>query len=94
MNIKLIKPYKNYVLVRLIRKEDNSSIIIPEGVKKDKPTQGEVISIGKEVKQVKSGDIIAFNYAKSRFFEGEGELDANIAKRILIKEEDIYFKYE
>ena len=76
----------------MIRKENKSLIVIPEGARKEKPSQGKVLAIGDQVKQVKVGDIVAFNYARANFFEGEGELDANIAKRVFIKEEDIYLK--
>jgi len=88
-----MKPYKQYILVKLIRKEASSTIIIPDSVQK-RTSQGEVLGVGHEVKEVKAGDKIVFNWAKARFFEGEGELDANIAKRILIKEEDVFLTYD
>ncbi|MEA2067518.1 MAG: co-chaperone GroES family protein [Thermotogota bacterium] len=74
--------------------ENKSGIIIPETTRKDKANSGEVLAVGREVKEVKIGDKIMFNYPKARFFEGEGELDANTAKRVLIKEEDIFLTYE
>lgn len=89
-----MKPIKTYVLVKLIREEDKSSIILPETIRKERPQQGEVMAIGSEVEEVKVGDLVVFNYAMAQFFEGEGELDVNIAEHILIKEENIYLTYE
>ena len=88
-----MKPHKQYILVKLIRKEESSSIIIPDTAMK-RTSQGEVLAVGNEVKEVKTGDKIMFNWAKAIFFEGEGELDANIAKRVLVKEEDVFLTYE
>jgi co-chaperonin GroES (HSP10) len=89
-----VKPFKKNILIKIIREENESSIIIPDTVRKERPQQGEVLAVGNEVKAVKAGDIVAYNYAKAHYFEGEGELDANIAKRVLIKEDDIYLKIQ
>ena len=91
--MKKIKPFGKNILVRLIRNEDKSSIIIPETAKKERPQKGEVLAVGDKVKEVKIGETIIFNYPMAHFFEGEGELDANIAKRVIISEDNVYLTY-
>ena len=62
-----------------------SGIIIPDSpIKGDKPSKGKVISIGKEVKEIKIEDIVHFNK-----YVGI-EIELNEVKYLTIKEEEVY----
>lgn len=79
-----IKPLADRVVVKITEQEEKtkSGIILPDTAK-EKPEQGKVISKGKDVKEVKEGDIVMFAKYGPTEVKVEGE------ELLVIKEEDI-----
>lgn len=79
-----LKPLKNGLILRRVKANDTSDggIIIPDKAKKQQ-YQGRVLEIGKEVEQVKRGDIVIF----ASFANSEFELACR--KFVIIKEDDV-----
>jgi chaperonin GroES len=57
----MLKPLKDRLLVSYLEKEEKTAggIIIPESAK-ERPQKGKVEAVGKEVEDVKKGDVIMF----------------------------------
>lgn len=57
----MLKPLKDRLLVSFLEKEEKTAggIIIPDSAK-ERPQKGKVEAVGKEVEEVKAGDIIMF----------------------------------
>lgn len=64
-----IKPLGNRVAVKFVEEEEKtkSGIVLPDTAKEEKPQQGEVIAVGKDVTpedgeaEVKIGDMVVFD---------------------------------
>jgi co-chaperonin GroES (HSP10) len=82
-----IKPLLDRLVIVPINKEISSSIIIPEGMGKErKPREGIVVAIGKDVKELKLKDRIIFKYFQPKDIEIKG------VRCFIAKEEDVYLK--
>ncbi len=57
----MLKPLKDRILVSYLEQEQKTAggIIIPESAK-ERPQKGKVEAVGKEVEEVKKGDVIMF----------------------------------
>lgn len=82
-----IQPLNQYILMNEIKKAKRSAsgIILTTKEEKEK-NQGKVTSIGKEVKDVKVGDVVIFETYKTTTFKYDNE------DYMLIKEEDVLAK--
>jgi chaperonin GroES len=80
-----IQPLFDKVLIKPQKVEEKTAggIYIPDTAKQDKPQIGEVIAIGKDVKDVKIGQNIVF--AKY----GPTEITLESEDYLIVKEEDI-----
>jgi chaperonin GroES len=80
----MLKPLADHVILKRIEKENKttSGIVLPDTAK-EKPEQGEVIEVGKEVKEVKKGDKVVF----SKYGPTEVKIDGS--EYLILKEEDI-----
>lgn len=80
----MLKPLADRVIVKRIEKEATtaSGIVLPETAK-EKPEEGEVIEVGKDVKEVKKGDKVVFSKYGPTEIKQKGE------ELLIIKEEDI-----
>lgn len=79
-----LKPLQDRVVVSYSEEAEKTSggIYIPDSAK-EKPQQGKVEAVGKEVKEVKVGDVILFGkYTGDKVTVGDQE-------QVVIKEEDI-----
>ena len=58
----IIKPLGKRVLIKQVEQEEvtKSGIVLPGTASKEKPITGEVLAVGKEVKDVKAGDKVIF----------------------------------
>jgi len=85
-----IIPRGKYVLIKPTVKEsteNENGIIIPSMVEKEQKSQGEVVAVGSEVKDIKAGDIIIYGaYAGEQMKVKE---DKAIVDYKLIFDEDI-----
>lgn len=81
---KLLQGVKDKVVVEVLAEEQvtEAGIIIPEGFKKVPQSHGRVVSVGKEVTDVKVGDIVLFAE-----FGGQTFLLNNRMYRVLIENE-------
>lgn len=80
-----LHPLADRIVARPVEAEAKSpaGILLPDNAK-DKTQMGEVLAVGKEVKEVKAGDrIIHSEYGPSRIKIDGDEL-------LLVKEEDVY----
>lgn len=79
-----IKPLADRVVVERVEALEKTAagIVIPDTVK-EKPEQGKIIAVGKEVKEVKTGDAVLF----SKYSTNEVKVDGK--EYLLVKEEDI-----
>ena len=79
-----IKPLADRVVVKIVEgvEKTKSGIILPDTAK-EKPEQGKVVAVGKDVKEVKEGDMVMF--AKY----GPTEVKVEGKELLVIKEEDI-----
>lgn len=80
----MLKPLADRVVIKRIEKEaaTASGIVLPESAK-ERPEQGEVVEIGKDVKEVKKGNKVVF--AKY----GPTEVKVEGTEFLIVKEEDI-----
>ncbi|PIZ01084.1 co-chaperone GroES [bacterium (Candidatus Howlettbacteria) CG_4_10_14_0_8_um_filter_40_9] len=79
-----ITPLADRVVLKPVAAEEKtaSGIILPESAK-EKPEQGKVVAVGKEVKEVKEGDTVLYSkYGPTEVKVGSEEL-------LIVKEEDI-----
>ncbi|AWD33092.1 chaperone GroES [Candidatus Fokinia solitaria] len=95
MNMKEnITPYSGKILIKRITEEKSEGIIIPDNMK-EKPTRGEVISVGKPVHKsanehsspidLKAGDIVIY----TKWAGTEIEKDSGL---VILSESDILAK--
>lgn len=58
----IIKPLGKRVLIKQVEQEEvtKSGIVLPGTASKEKPITGEVIAVGKDVEDVKTGDKVIF----------------------------------
>lgn len=80
----MIKPLADKIVVKRLEAEEKtaSGIVLPDTAK-EKPEQGEVIEIGKEVNEVKKGDKVIF----SKYSPTEIKVDSS--EYLVIKEEEV-----
>jgi chaperonin GroES len=80
-----LQPLADRIVARSVEAEikTSSGIYIPDTAK-EKPQMGEVLAVGKEVKEVKAGDRILY----SKYGPNEVKVDGE--ELLLIKEEDVY----
>lgn len=80
----MLKPLADRVILKRIEKEaaTASGIVLPDTAK-ERPEQGEVIEVGKEVKEIKKGDKVVF----SKY--GPTEVKVEGSEYLIVKEEDI-----
>ena len=80
-------PLADRVIILPIKKEQESSIVIPEGMGEErKPREGFVVAVGKDVKELKLKDRVIYKYFQPQDVEIKGE------KCLIAKEEDIFLK--
>ena len=79
-----LQPLADRIVAKSVEAEAKSAagILLPDSAK-EKPQLGEVLAVGKEVKEVKKGDRIL--YAKY----GPSEVKVDGRELLLIKEEDV-----
>ncbi len=79
-----LKPLADRVIIKVTENEEKtkSGIILPDSAK-EKPEQGEVVAVGKEVKEIKEGDVVMFTKYGPNEIKVEGE------ELLIVKEEDI-----
>lgn len=82
-----LQPLADRVVLEQIEAEEVSSagIILPDSAK-EKPSQGKVLAVGKDVKEVKVGDTVLYSKYGPTEFKVEGK------EVLLAKEEDILAK--
>jgi chaperonin GroES len=80
-----IQPLFDKVLIKPQKAEEKtaSGIYIPDTAKQDKPQIGEVMAIGKDVKEVK----VAQNVVFAKY--GPTEISIGVEEYLIVKEEDI-----
>ena len=79
-----VLPLADRVVLKPVAAEEKtaSGIILPESAK-EKPEQAKVVAVGKEVKEIKKGDIVLYSkYGPTEVKVGGEEL-------LIVKEEDI-----
>lgn len=70
----IIKPLGKRVLIKQVEQEEvtKSGIVLPGTASKEKPITGEVLSVGKEVEDVKAGDKVIFEkYSGTEVKDGD-----------------------
>ena len=79
-----LKPLADKIVVERTQAVEKTAggIVIPDTAK-EKPEQGKVISVGKDVKEVKGGDEVLFG----KYSPTEVKIDGK--EYLLIKEEDV-----
>lgn len=79
-----IQPLADRLVIEQVQAEEvsKSGIILPDSAK-EKPSEGKVLAVGKDVKEVKVGDVVL--YAKY----GPTEVKVDGKELMLTKEEDI-----
>ena len=79
-----IQPLADRLVIEQVEAEEVSAagIILPDSAK-EKPSEGKVLAVGKDVKEVKLGDVVL--YAKY----GPTEIKVDGKEVVLAKEEDI-----
>lgn len=80
--IKEIKPYKDFVLAKYIDKQDDG-MILQDPEQKTESSLAEVIEIGPDVKQIKTGSTIVFDKGHVSEMQFEG------VDYIFVKEENV-----
>lgn len=80
----LLKPLADRVVLKRVEalEKTASGIVLPDTAK-EKPEQGEIIEVGKDVKEVKKGDKVLF----SKYAPAEVKVDGK--EYLITKEEDI-----
>lgn len=79
-----LKPLADRIVLKQIEAEEKtaSGIILPDSAK-EKPSEGKVVAVGKEVKEVKASDIVLY----SKYGPTEVKVDGE--DLLVVKEEDI-----
>ena len=80
----MLKPLADHVIVKRLEAEEKtaSGIVLPDSAK-EKPEQGEVFAVGKDVKEVKKNDKVIFSKYSPSEIKIEGE------EYLIVKEEEI-----
>ena len=80
----MLKPLADKLIVKRLEAEEKtaSGIVLPDSAK-EKPEQGEVIAVGKDVKEVKKGEKVIFG----KYSPTEVKVDG--VEYLVIKEEDV-----
>lgn len=80
----MLKPLADKLVIKRLEAESKtaSGIVLPDTAK-EKPEQGEVTAVGKDVKEVKKGDKVIFG----KYSPTEIKVDG--AEYLVIKEEDV-----
>jgi chaperonin GroES len=80
----MLKPLADRVVIEQMDQEAKtaSGIVLPE-TSKEKPEEGTVVAVGKDVKEVKKGDKVVF----SKYGPTEVKIDNN--EYLILKEEEI-----
>ena len=80
----MLKPLADKLIVKRLEAEEKtaSGIVLPDSAK-EKPEQGEVIAVGKDVKEVKKGERVIFG----KYSPTEVKVDG--VEYLVIKEEDV-----
>ncbi len=80
----MLKPLADNLIIKRLEAEEKtaSGIVLPDSAK-EKPEQGEVVAVGKDVKEVKKGDRVIFGkYSPNEVKMGEEDY-------LVVKEEDV-----
>jgi chaperonin GroES len=79
-----IKPLGERVLIRrsVAQSKTKSGLFIPDNAK-EKPLEGEVLSVGDKVTELKAGDVVLFG----KYTGNEVEIDSE--EYVLVKAEDV-----
>lgn len=79
-----LKPLADRVIIKRLEAENKtaSGIVLPDSAK-EKPEEGEVVEVGKDVKEVKKGDKVVF----SKYSPSEVKQDGK--EYLIVKEEDV-----
>lgn len=79
-----VQPLGDRVVLKIVEAEakTKSGLVLPETAK-EKPEQGKVLAVGKEVKEIKAGDLVMF----SKYSPSEIKVDNE--ELLIVKEEDI-----
>ncbi len=79
-----LKPLADRIIVKVTEslEKTKSGIILPDTAK-EKPEQGKVMAVGKDVKEVKEGDSVMFTKY------GPTEVKVEEEELLIVKEEDI-----
>jgi len=80
----MLKPLADRVVIKRLEAENKtaSGIVLPDNAK-EKPEEGEVVEVGKNVKEVKKGDKVVF----SKYSPSEVKQDGK--EYLIVKEEDV-----
>lgn len=80
-----LQPLADRIVAKSLEAEAKSAsgILLPESAK-EKPQMGEVLAVGKDVKEVKTGDHILYSKYGPNEVKVEGE------ELLLVKEEDVF----
>ncbi len=79
-----LQPLADRVVLEQVDAEEKSAsgIILPDSAK-EKPSQGKVLAVGKEVKEIKAGDTVLYSKYGPTEFKVDGQ------EVLLCKEEDV-----
>lgn len=79
-----LKPLADRVIIKRLEAENKtaSGIVLPDTAK-EKPEEGEVVEVGKDVKEVKKGDKVVFSKYSPSEVKQDGE------EYLIVKEEDV-----
>lgn len=79
-----ITPLADRIVLKQVEAEQKtaSGILLPDSAK-EKPSEGKVLAVGKDVKEVKNGDKVLY----SKY--GPSEVKVNGEEVVIVKEEDI-----
>lgn len=82
----MIRPLGINILIRPLKEEEKtkSGLVLPEARDRNAPEQGEVLSVGAEVKYVKKGDKILFK----KFAIEEVKLNDELL--LMVEENDVW----
>ena len=80
-----IEPLSDNILIEPIKEEDKteSGIILQKTTEEERPRQGKVISVGRDIKEIKKGDVILL------LKYGPSEVEIENKTYLIAKEEDI-----
>lgn len=79
-------PLFNYVLLKSLEEKNESGLVEPDTVAKERPVKAKVVSVGPDVKSLSEGDTVIFKKYAPDEFSHDGE------DYLLIEQEDIMLK--